>query len=106
MTALHLHVPFTSSLPPVDVIVARLSQLTEEVVSYEESRCNLVCPTVGDEFGLYPGDENQYILTSFAHQPTYLFEATLVVLQALGGTYAAPLPERAHQPWRIASKYY
>jgi hypothetical protein len=53
---------------------------------------------VGSEFELYFGNEDQYILTSFDPQLTYLVQATLLVLQALGSIYAAPLPKWANQP--------
>jgi hypothetical protein len=50
-------------------------------------------PAVGSEFELYIGNENQYFLTSFNLQLTYLVQATLVVVQALSSIYAAPLPK-------------
>jgi hypothetical protein len=106
MTALHLPVPFEAALPPLETIVTRLNLLTEELVEYDERRWNIVCAALGSEFGLYPGDENQYILTSFDLRPTYLVEATLVVLQALGGRSTAPVSEWASQPWRVAQHYY
>ena len=106
MTALHLHVPFEAALPPLEAIVARLNLLTEENIRYDERHWNIVCLALGSECGLYPGDDNQYILTSFNPHPTYLVEATLVVLQALGGRYTLPLPEWTSQPWRVAKHYY
>lgn len=58
------------------------------------------------EFGLYPGEENQYILTSFAQKRLYLVDATLVVLTTLGGSFSASLPPWATQPWQVAKPYY
>jgi hypothetical protein len=106
MTALHLHVPFAGKLPPIPLIVAQLNLLAQEAVYYEEARWQLSCPVMPAEFGLYPGQENQYILTSFAGKPTYLVDATLVVLTALGGSYSTSLPEWAKQPWQVAKPYY
>lgn len=106
MGVLHLHVPFTGELPAITAIVEQLNLLAEEAVYYEEARWQIICPIMRSEFGFYPGDENEYILTSFDLKPTYLVDATLVVLQALGGTFPDPLPQWAKQPWRVARKYY
>jgi hypothetical protein len=104
---LHEHIPFVCALPSIPAILARLRGVAQEDIRYDAARRLLVCAAEQSECALYPGDENEYIITSFAGKATYLVDATLAVLQAFGGAVAAPpLPTWAGQPWRVARSHY
>jgi hypothetical protein len=104
---LHEHIPFKGELPPIPAILERLREVAQEDIRYDANRRLLICAAEQSACALYPGDEKEYIVSSFAGKATYVVDATLGVLQALGGAVAAPpLPSWASQPWRVAHKHY
>jgi hypothetical protein len=104
---LHEHIPFVGALPSISSILERLREIAQEDIRYDAERRLLVCAAEQSECALYPGDENEYLISSFAGKATYVVDATLAVLQAFGGTVSwPPLPTWASQPWRVARSHY
>jgi hypothetical protein len=106
MGVIQRRVPFTGAVPPIATIVTRLCQLVAEEVYYDQHLRELRCPVIQTDCSLYLVQQNEYLISSYHFAPTYLVEATLVVLHTLGGTVSQPLPIWASQPWQLAKKYY
>jgi hypothetical protein len=102
-------VSFASEVPTVPVILLALCQHTGERVGYDELKWDLFYQSIEASFCLAPpeeGDDPSYPLRSTNLGGNYLWDATLLVLQALGGTYPYPVPEQATQPWLLAKPWY
>lgn len=102
-------VSFVSEVPTVPVILLALRQHTGEEVGYDELKWDLFCQSVDASFCLAPPEEGgnpSYLLGSTNLGGSYLWDATLLVLQALGGTYPYPVPEQASKPWLLAKQWY
>lgn len=100
---------FASEVPAVPVILLALCQHTGEEVGYDELKWDLFCQSIDASFCLAPPEEGgdpSYLLGSTNLCGSYLWDATLLVLQALGGTYSYPVPEQANQPWLLAKQWY
>jgi hypothetical protein len=102
-------VSFASEVPTVPVILLALRQHTGEEVGYDELKWELFCQSMDASIGLIPpeeGEDLRYLLGSTYLGGSYLWDATLLVLQTLGGTYPYPIPEQASKPWLLAQQWY
>jgi hypothetical protein len=102
-------VSFASEVPTVPVILLALRQHTGQEVSYDDLKWDLFCQLMDASFCLAPPEEGgdpSYLLMSTNLGSSYLWDATLLVLQALGGTYLYPVPEQASKPWLLAKQWY
>jgi hypothetical protein len=84
MGCLSAKVTFSSTPPTVDTLVAALRSHTGEVVSYNEE---LACPASGDAFLAFPPNavHLDWQMLTLKLSGGYLWYASLVVLQELGG---------------------
>jgi len=100
-------VTFNGDLPSIPVILGALQQYVGEEILYDTEMRELSCKVTGDTFGLAPlAEEASYWLHTTNLGIGYLWDATLFVLQALGGTYAYPLRDFAHQPWKFVKELF
>ena len=96
---------FSGELPAISVILVALQRHTGEEVLYDTDKWELSCAATGDTFGLAPLDEKaSYWLHTTNLGIGYLWNATLFVLQSLGGSYAYVLRDFAHLPWKLAKE--
>ena len=107
----------TSELPALKTVIAGLEQLIADKITceYLEDDKGLVFGAevsneiADDAFTLLQSvKEGSFYETwrSISAHHNYLVDATVVILQALGGTYehASSLPAAAQQPWRLAKE--
>jgi hypothetical protein len=108
MGCLSAKVTFSSVPPTVRGLVAALCHHTGEVVSYNEERGELVCLASRDAFSAIPPDVEHvdWVLLTMDLSGGYLWHASLVVIQTLGGTYPYPLPVWAYKPWAVVKHEY
>lgn len=98
---------FNGELPSIPIILGALQEHAGEEILYDAEMQELSCKATGDTFGLAPLDEEaSYWLHTTNLGIGYLWDATLFVLQSLGGTYAYPLRDFAHQPWKSAKELF
>ena len=115
MGVIHYRILFQGELPAIATVLEQLELLTGLEVTYDEEKWDIRCARLEVEFALYPGDNNDYYITSFnigyffnmgSKRSAYLEQATVHALQALGGTYAYELSPWAREPWKIAKKHF
>ena len=109
-------VVFTESLPSATELVNALCQHTGEAVSFDEETEILSCIATGDATGFWAliyKPNHSWTLRNLNLNGGYLWDATLAVLQLLGGkrddsrfTQAPSLPAWAYTPWELAKYEY
>jgi hypothetical protein len=107
-------VSFEHRLPTAAELVTVLCRHTGEVVLFDAAMGVLSCRATGEAFWAYVDEaDRSWLLRNVNLDGGYLWEASLAVLQLLGGQWTNPhftqppsLPVWAYQPWQLAKKDY
>jgi hypothetical protein len=113
MGALGATVRFAAIPPTATELLAALGEHTGETASYDEYLSMLSCTATDDAAGfeatrhicahIWEPDTAWFLLNLNLHGG-YLWFATLIVLQRLGGTCDWRIPSWAFKPWRVAKQ--
>ena len=115
MGCLGATVLFSSTPPTLQALLVALGEYVGEAIAYDEQICHLSCKVTGDAVGFYA---DWHIQEHVRDTPTcwellntnlkggYLWFATLVVLQRLGGTCDWRIPSWGFKPWHLAKWEY
>ena len=103
----HDFIEFSGQIPTVEQIVHQLSARTGLEVIYNHERTDLWSAKLERSIGLYKGDGDEYITTSFGmgdSKTEYFAYSTIWILIQMGGKYRFTLPSWAGFDWESAKE--